>query len=136
MFPHHFDGFYPSLARNQWAAFEKYVGFKIRQGSINTADEFKNMSALTLPGIAWNCFEPFMNGIQDMAILEAPLEIPFLWTEQCMGWHNIKIQLQYTLCRAVWLGPMSIRENDGHIKWQDSRIFQRIISSKDRITVS
>ena len=38
--------------------------------SINTFNDFKNMSALTCIDIAWNLFETMMNGIQDMASLK------------------------------------------------------------------
>ena len=58
--------FNTSPARNKWAAFDKCVGFQTRQDTINTVDEFKNLSVLTLSDIACNCFEPNMNTIQNI----------------------------------------------------------------------
>ena len=67
---HHCNCSKLSLARNQWASFEKYVAFQTRQGNINTYDKFKTMVTLTLTDIAWKWFETIMNGIQDMASLK------------------------------------------------------------------
>ena len=59
---YNFDASNPTTARNHWASFKKYVAFQTRQG--NTCVELKPMFALMPTVIAWNWFEPIMNGIQ------------------------------------------------------------------------
>ena len=78
----HFHGSNPGAARRHWTAFEKYSTFQIRQCSVNTIDEFKNMFALTLTDIEWNWFESIMNNIPDMPTLKEDFMkgFNFMWT--------------------------------------------------------
>ena len=66
----HFDDSNAGAVRNHWVAFEKYVAFHIRQGKINTYDEFQNMFALTLIDISCNWVDPIMNNIPDMPTMK------------------------------------------------------------------
>ena len=87
----HCDVSYPSAGRNHWAAFEKYIAFKTRQGKINTFHEFKNMFVLTQTDTAWNWFDSIIDTIPDMAVLKEKFMRSFIFwgltlREQCKYW--------------------------------------------------
>ena len=66
----HFGSSNPGTTINPWAAFEKYITFQPRQGSINTSDEHKTcVHCYGLTEIGWDWFESIINGIYDMLTL-------------------------------------------------------------------